>query len=135
MSGAFFLPLCGFSIFEQVDQFDNCFDCYQSRKILQFICRSNFLALYLYCEIKEQLTMPTILYIFGLRFYFYSDEHRPIHVHIEYGGNDAKIEIETRDVKYNRGIKAGDLRRALQIIEMYEADIIAKWHEYFGDEE
>ena len=119
LSEAFFLPLCGFSIFEQVD--------HQSRKILQFICRSNFLALYLYCEIKEQLTMPTILYIFGLRFYFYSDEHRPIHVHIEYGGNDAKIEIETRDVKYNRGIKAGDLRRALQII--------AKWHEYFGDEE
>ena len=27
--------------------------------------------------------MPTIFEIFGLRFYFYSDEHLPIHVHIE----------------------------------------------------
>ncbi len=27
--------------------------------------------------------MPTILLAFGLRFYFYSDEHLPIHVHME----------------------------------------------------
>ena len=67
--------------------------------------------------------MPTILNIFGLRFYFYSDEHLPIHVHIEYGDNDAK------------GIKANDMRRALEVIELYEAEIIAKWHEYFGEEE
>jgi len=25
--------------------------------------------------------MPTLLNIFGLRFYFYSDEHLPIHIH------------------------------------------------------
>lgn len=54
--------------------------------------------------------MPTILNIFGLRFYFYSDEHLPIHVHIEYGDNDAKVEIATRKIKYNRGIKANDMR-------------------------
>ena len=78
--------------------------------------------------------MPTILNIFGLRFYFYSDEHLPIHVHIEYGDNDAKVEIATREVKYNRGIKANDMRRAQEIIELYEDEIIAKWHEYFDDE-
>ena len=27
--------------------------------------------------------MPTILLAFGLRFYFYSEEHMPIHVHVE----------------------------------------------------
>ena len=75
--------------------------------------------------------MPTILEIFGLRFYFYSDEHLPIHVHIEYGGNDAKVEISTRKITYNRGIKANDMRRGLEIIELYEAEIIAKWYEYF----
>jgi len=26
------------------------------------------------------------------------------------------------------------MRRALEVIELYEAEIIAKWHEYFGDE-
>ena len=75
--------------------------------------------------------MPTILSIFGLRFFFYSDEHEPIHVHIEQGDNDAKVEIATRKIVYNRGIKANDMRKALQTIELYEDEIIAKWHEYF----
>ena len=51
--------------------------------------------------------------------------------HIEHGGNDAKVEISTRKIIYNRGIKANDMRRALEIIELYEAEIIAKWYEYF----
>ena len=38
--------------------------------------------------------MPTILVIFGLRFYFYADEHLPIHVHLENGDGLAKIELE-----------------------------------------
>ncbi|MBQ8366380.1 MAG: DUF4160 domain-containing protein [Alistipes sp.] len=75
--------------------------------------------------------MPTILTLFGLRFYFYSDEHLPIHIHIQYGEYDAKVEIMTRKVVYNRGIKAIDMRRALEVIEMYQEEIIAKWHEYF----
>lgn len=27
--------------------------------------------------------MPTIFIIFGYRFYFWSNEHNPIHVHVE----------------------------------------------------
>ncbi|MBE6282393.1 MAG: DUF4160 domain-containing protein, partial [Bacteroides sp.] len=38
--------------------------------------------------------MLTILVIFGLRFYFYADEHLPIHVHLENGDGLAKIELE-----------------------------------------
>ena len=38
--------------------------------------------------------MPTILVIFGLRFYFYADKHLPIHVHLENGDGLAKIELE-----------------------------------------
>ena len=34
--------------------------------------------------------MPTLLRLFGLRFFFYMDEHRPIHIHIECGGKLAK---------------------------------------------
>ena len=29
--------------------------------------------------------MPTILEIFGLRFFFYANEHLPIHVHLQNG--------------------------------------------------
>ena len=78
--------------------------------------------------------MPTIFEIFGLRFFFYSDEHLPIHVHIEYGGNDAKIEIATRRVVQNRGLKPRELKKATQLIEMYEQEIIDAWHNYFDKE-
>ena len=79
-------------------------------------------------------TMPTIFEIFGLRFFFYSDEHLPIHVHIEYGGNDAKIEIATRKVVQNRGLKPRELKKATQLVEMYEEEIIKAWHDYFDKE-
>ena len=78
--------------------------------------------------------MPTIFEIFGLRFLFYSDEHLPIHVHIEYGGNDAKVEIATRKVVQNRGLKPRELKKATQLIEMYEQEIIKAWHDYFDKE-
>ena len=78
--------------------------------------------------------MLTIFEIFGLRFFFYSDEHLPIHVHIEYGGNDAKIEIATRKVVQNRGLKPRELKKAAQLVEMYEEEIIKAWHDYFDKE-
>lgn len=75
--------------------------------------------------------MPTIFEIFGLRFFFYSDEHRPIHVHVVKGDDDAKIQIED-EVKlvYNHGLKAKDLKRALELAKMYKEDIINAWNEY-----
>ena len=41
------------------------------------------------------LTKPTILFLFCLRFFFYSDEHLPMHVHVKNGDGKAKINIET----------------------------------------
>lgn len=75
--------------------------------------------------------MPTIFEIFGLRFFFYSDEHRPIHVHVVKGDDDAKIQIED-EVKlvYNHGLKAKDLKRAMELAKMYKEDIINTWNEY-----
>ncbi|MBQ2197591.1 MAG: DUF4160 domain-containing protein [Bacteroidales bacterium] len=33
--------------------------------------------------------MPTILFLFGLRFFFYSEEHLPIHIHVQSGDGRA----------------------------------------------
>lgn len=50
--------------------------------------------------------MPTLLIIFGIRFYFYLDEHLPIHVHVACNGKKAKIELEPEiRVIYNHGLK------------------------------
>jgi hypothetical protein len=78
--------------------------------------------------------MPTLFIIFGLRFYFYSDEHLPINVHIENGDGKAKINIEPDiEVVSNIGIRAKDIKKALIVIEIYKDDIIAKWKEYHGE--
>lgn len=75
--------------------------------------------------------MPTIFELFGLRFFFYADEHSPIHVHIVKGDAEAKIEIDP-EIKliYNHGLKAQDVRRAIRLAKMYKGDIIEIWCRY-----
>lgn len=69
--------------------------------------------------------MPTIFEIFGLRFFFFADDHYPIHVHVVKGDDDAKIVIEPDiELIYNHGLKAKDLKRALKLAKMYKDDII-----------
>ena len=77
--------------------------------------------------------MPTLLFIFGLRFYFYSEEHLPIHIHVQNGDGKAKIDVETCMVLENRGIKPKDLKRAIDAVLLYKEEIINAWNEYFDE--
>lgn len=57
--------------------------------------------------------MPTILLAFGLRFYFYSDEHLPIHVHVENAEGRAKFSLEPNiELIKNEGMKPKDLKKS-----------------------
>ena len=75
--------------------------------------------------------MPTLLNIFGLRFYFYSEEHTPIHVHIENSDGRAKINlVPTIELVENKNIKTKDIKKALAIVELYKEEFIKAWSEY-----
>lgn len=78
--------------------------------------------------------MPTILILFGIRFFFYSREHEPVHVHIETGDGRAKFEIdpEVRLVE-NKGVKNKDIKLAESIIEENRELIINEWKERRGE--
>ena len=79
--------------------------------------------------------MPTLLRIFGLRFFFYLDEHRPIHVHVEYGGKIAKINLEPEVVVvYNHGLKEHDLRTAVETCKIYKSNFVEEWNKRFDEE-
>ncbi len=78
--------------------------------------------------------MPTIMYLFGLRFFFYSEEHLPIHVHVQSGDGKAKIDVETFEVLENKGVKPADLRKAVDAVKQYQADIKKAWIEYFDED-
>lgn len=76
--------------------------------------------------------MPTLLIAFGIRFFFYMDEHEPIHVHVTYGGKNAKIEIEPEvSVVYNHGLKDQILKKAVSTCRNYREEFIAEWHKRF----
>jgi hypothetical protein len=55
--------------------------------------------------------MPTLLILFGLRFYFYTRDHEPIHIHVKSSDGEAKFEIE-EDLRlvYNNGLKPKDVK-------------------------
>ena len=75
--------------------------------------------------------MPTIFELFGLRFFFFANEHEPIHVHVVKGQDNAKIEIEPEiRLKYNHGLKAQDVKRALMLAKMYKSEILETWEKY-----
>lgn len=76
--------------------------------------------------------MPTLFIVFGLRFYFYSNEHLPIHVHVRNADGEAKFEVETVKLVSNKGLKNKDLSLAVAIIEENKEIIISKWKEYHG---
>ena len=82
---------------------------------------------------KEQLCLR-ILVIFGLRFYFFANEHLPIHVHLENADGLAKIALEP-EIKLveNNGIKPKDIKRAMSIVEQYREEFIEKWIEFHGE--
>lgn len=76
--------------------------------------------------------MPTLFIFFGIRFYFFSNEHLPIHIHIENADGRAKIQVDTLQVIKNAGIKNKDIHLAISIIEENKELIIERWLEYFG---
>lgn len=77
--------------------------------------------------------MPTVLFIFGIRFFFYPNDHEPIHVHVQYQGAFAKIQLVPEiSVIENCGLKPQTLKKALEAVNFYKDDIIAEWHKVFG---
>ena len=72
--------------------------------------------------------MPTILRKNGFSFFFYSNEHRPIHVHVEKGDGDAKFNLEPLvELVESHGLKTRDLSDAEEIINEHLQQIIEAW--------
>jgi len=75
--------------------------------------------------------MPTLFRAFGLRFFFYSNEHLPIHLHVSNADGEAKFNVEEMIWIKNIGIKNKDLKLAESLIEENRDLIISAWSNYF----
>lgn len=76
--------------------------------------------------------MPTLFILFGLRFFFYSNAHEPIHVHVRNADGEARFCVSPVLLIENKGLKNKDLNLAAAIIEENKEIIIERWNEYFN---
>ena len=78
--------------------------------------------------------MPTILILFGLRFFFYTREHEPIHIHVQSHDGIAKFVIEDEVILVeNKGLKPKDLKLAESILEENKENFKQEWKRVFGE--
>ena len=61
--------------------------------------------------------MPTLFIIFGFRFFFWSNEHEPIHVHVSRGDSEVKYNVENLELIENFGFKKNELKIIESILE------------------
>jgi len=75
--------------------------------------------------------MPEIFRFMGIRFFFFSNEHLPIHIHVKNSDGTAKFTIKPVQLVENKGMKNKDLKIAEGLIEENEDLIELRWNDYF----
>ena len=75
--------------------------------------------------------MPTILKIKGYRFFFFSNEHIPKHIHIQKQEKYAKIDLENLKVINNYKFTSKEIKEILKITSKNQKEFIKAWDEYF----
>lgn len=85
--------------------------------------------------------MPKIYEYFGFVFFFYSNEHEPIHVHVVQGEYQSVFELilqdgqliglNRRDAKGFSRLPDKCIKVAEEFIRVYYSEIVKKWVDYF----
>ena len=77
--------------------------------------------------------MPKVFDKDGFSFFFYSNEHRPIHVHVRHGDGEAVFDVEEGiDLRESQNMKMSELTKAQQLAVENRQLIVEKWHEHIG---
>lgn len=92
-------------------------------KNISYLCNSN----------TPHEAMPEILRLFGLKFYIYTRDHQPPHVHVRSQDGMAKFAVSDNvELLENAGMKSKDLKLAESIIEDNREIIINEWVKIHG---
>lgn len=74
--------------------------------------------------------MPTILREKGYRFFFYSNEHLPRHIHVSGKDGEIKVELDSLKLVYNFNMKEKDVGKILEIINKKRFVFVREWDEF-----
>ncbi len=80
------------------------------------------------------MKMPTVFREKGYRFFFFSNEHEPIHIHIEKGDKYAKIDVISLELINSKNISSRELKNLIKTVESNREKIMEAWNEYFARE-
>ena len=85
--------------------------------------------------------MPKLIEYFGLVFYFYSNEHLPVHVHVSHAEYETIFELffeagKLSDIQVRKAsgiemLPAKDQKEATKVLEKYADEIAKKWFDFF----
>jgi len=71
----------------------------------------------------------------GLRYYFFSNEGQPPHVHIKGGGRDAKVWLEPIvSIADSYGFNSRELSNIMRVVADNRDLILRAWHDHFGNQ-
>jgi hypothetical protein len=79
--------------------------------------------------------MPTVIYLYGWRFFFFSNEgNEPIHIHVEKAEKKAKywLDVEKTDIQeaFCENLGPRDKREVKKVIFEYFDLIIEEWNNW-----
>ena len=90
---------------------------------------------------SNQINMPKIYEYFGLIFFFYSNEHLPIHVHVSKAESEMKFDlvyevgkllrIDIKKISGKETLSKNDINDAIELIKTHHEDICRKWTDFF----
>lgn len=77
--------------------------------------------------------MPTVLNSNGFRFFFYSNELLPKHIHIEKAEKAAKFNLGNIELVKSSGFNASELKQIRTLVEENHELLNQKWDEFFSN--
>lgn len=69
--------------------------------------------------------MPTVMMIFGIRFFFYS-------IHVEAQEMEMKVWLDTFEVAYNDGFPDHEVNNIVKLVRKNEKRLKKAWISHFG---
>ena len=77
--------------------------------------------------------MPTVLRLFGYRFFFYSLEiGEPPHIHVEHGDMTAKFWLNPARLARSQRFRSQELTRLRAMVIEHRRTFLEAWNAYFS---
>ncbi len=77
--------------------------------------------------------MPTLIILDGYRFFFYSNDHDPPHIHIEKDNKTAKFNLEPIELVKSKRFNAAELKKIRIMVEDNVELCKQRWNEFCND--